>query len=380
MLEPRSSSLPLPHGPARAPARACRPGLVRMPGARQSLAFGPRLSDALARWLICACALLAAAMGPCANAQPSFDTAIGQPSFDMAHAQPPFGSAHAIVVDELSGEVLAEKDAHRSVPMASLTKLVTAMVVLDAHPDPDMPVTIEPGDLDTIKHTRFGVPAGTTLPWASMLELALMASDNHAAAALARVHPGGLPAFLEAVQRKLDALGLQDTVIDEPTGLSAANRSSAADMVRIAAAAAAYGPITAITSTPSSAFTVNGHARQVRNTNHLVGQAPWNILLSKTGFTNEAGRCVAMRMEVAGRTVLVVLMGASASVQRWTDAQNVQRWLSGQPLLSAADGRRARTGSLRRKPVPTRRVLQAAAARPAAAPALAALRVSDTAE
>lgn len=284
-----------------------------------------------------------------------------------AQAQPDFGSAHAIVVDELSGEVLAEKDAHASAPIASLTKLVTAMVVLDASPDPDMPVTIEPGDLDTIKHTRFGVPAGTTLPWASMLELALMASDNHAAAALARVYPGGMPAFLAAVNRKLEALGLQDTVIDEPTGLSSANRSSAADMARVAAAASGYLPITGITSTARRALTVNGHPREVRNTNHLVGHAPWNILLSKTGFTNEAGRCLAMRMQVAGRTVLVVLMGASASVQRWTDAQNVQRWLSGEPLLRSAGGERRGT---RVASAPRRRASGARSPRPvAAAPA-----------
>jgi len=141
----------------------------------------------------------------------------------------PFASRHVLVVDDVSGEVLLEKDSKVAAPIASLTKLMTAMVVLDARQDPDERVRIDEADRDTLKHTRHGVPVGAVVTRAELLALALMASDNHAAAALARTYPGGLGAFLDAVRAKCLALGLTQTVIEEPTGLSAHNLSSAVD-------------------------------------------------------------------------------------------------------------------------------------------------------
>jgi D-alanyl-D-alanine carboxypeptidase/D-alanyl-D-alanine endopeptidase (penicillin-binding protein 7) len=247
----------------------------------------------------------------------------------------PLGSAHAIVVDEATGEVLLDKDGSTAAPIASMTKLMTAMVVLDAQQDPNEALSVTEDDLDTLKHTRSGVRPGTTAPRITLLELALVASDNHAAHALARNYPGGMPAFLEAVQQKAQALGLEHTVIEEPTGLSANNRSSAMDMVRIVRAAAQYPAITDVTSRRQDVVTVNGRHWLVRNTNGLVGAPGWNILLSKTGFTNEAGRCLSMRLEAAGRTVAVVLMGAVNSSGRALDAINIRRWLAGEPPVSA---------------------------------------------
>jgi len=242
----------------------------------------------------------------------------------------PIGSAHAIVVDEATGEVLLEKDTGTAAPIASLTKLMTAMVVLDAQQDPNERLRIGAADLDQLKHTRAGVPVGALISRAGLLELTLMASDNRAASALARHYPGGIEAFRAALRTKIQALALDDTSIEEPTGLSPNNRSSARDMAKLLRAAAGYPEIAEITSQREHTVVVNGRNRLVRNTNRMVGAPGWNILLSKTGFTNEAGRCVTMRLQAAGRTVMVVLMGALRSRDRATDALNIRRWLAGE--------------------------------------------------
>jgi D-alanyl-D-alanine carboxypeptidase/D-alanyl-D-alanine endopeptidase (penicillin-binding protein 7) len=256
----------------------------------------------------------------------------------VAHAAPSLAlrSAHAVVVDEATGEVLLDKDGASAAPIASLTKLMTAMVVLDAQQDPEEAVRVTEDDLDTLKHTHGGIRPGLSVSRAGLLELALIASDNHAAMALARNYPGGLPAFGTAVQRKIQQLQLTSTVIEEPTGLSPNNRSSALDMVKIMRAAAGYNAITEITSKRQHVVLVNGRHYTVRNTNKLVGTPGWNILLSKTGFTNEAGRCLAMRVEAAGRNVAVVLMGAVGASQRTVDALNIRRWLTGEPVSTVA--------------------------------------------
>jgi D-alanyl-D-alanine carboxypeptidase/D-alanyl-D-alanine endopeptidase (penicillin-binding protein 7) len=256
----------------------------------------------------------------------------------MAHAEAPEFSWHAqhvMVVDEATGAVLLSKGAQESVPMASLTKLLTAMVVLDASQDLQELLTIEVADLDTLKHTQSGVPVGATLPRNKLLELALMASDNHAASSLARHYPGGMPSFLEAVRLKASALELASTRVLEPTGLSPDNRSSASDLALVVRAAAAYPAIVAGTTQVRGEALVNGRPYPILNTNRLVGSPGWDILLSKTGFTNEAGRCLVMRLRAAGKTVLLVLLNASAGAGRTIDAMNVTRWLAGLTPLKA---------------------------------------------
>ncbi len=240
-------------------------------------------------------------------------------------------SAHALVMDEESGEVLLEKDAGTAAPIASMTKLMTAMVVLDAHLAPYEVIRIDRADLDTLKHTRSGVPVGSVFPRHTLIEIALMSSDNHAAAALARTYPGGLPAFLVAAQRKIDELKLENTGIIEPTGLSPQNHASAHDMAKILKAASGYPDIVAATSQSSSRIAVNGRGRLFHNTNRFVGQPGWDISVSKTGFTNEAGRCLSMRLESAGRKLLVVLMGAMEGSERALDVLNIQRLVGGEP-------------------------------------------------
>jgi D-alanyl-D-alanine carboxypeptidase/D-alanyl-D-alanine endopeptidase (penicillin-binding protein 7) len=244
-----------------------------------------------------------------------------------------FGSAHVVVVDELTGEVLLEKDASTAAPIASLTKLMTAMVVLDAQQDPNEAIRIEPADRDWLKHTRSGVPVGAVVSRGTLLELALIASDNHAAAALARSYPGGPDRFALATDRKIRELGLENTALVDPTGLSPGNKASALDMAKVLQATSAYPLIARITSQRTHQVVVNGRLWPVRNTNRLVGKPGWEILASKTGFTNDAGRCLTMRLREAGRTVAVVLIGAAAPSARSLDALAVRRWLAGQTAL-----------------------------------------------
>ena len=253
-----------------------------------------------------------------------------------------FRSAHAVVMDEETGEVLASKNFNEAAPIASLTKLMTAMVVLDAKPDMSETIRIDEDDVDQLKHTHSRLPVGASFERGTLLELALLSSDNRAAFALAREYPGGLEAFRAATEAKIAGLGLQNTVLVEPTGLSALNRASAADMALVLRAAGAYPDIARITSSTRQRVQVGSRELEFRNTNALVGKPGWNILLSKTGFTNEAGRCLTMRLESAGRKVLVVLMGAAGTAQRTRDALSVRRWLGGdQPAYAEATERRA---------------------------------------
>lgn len=279
-----------------------------------------------------------------------------------------FGSAHVVVIDEATGEVLLEKDGATAAPIASLTKLMTAMVVLDAEQDLSETVRIDEADMDTLKHTRAGVPVGALLPRETLLELTLIASDNHAAAALARSYPGGPMAFAEATRSKIAALGLASTVLVEPTGLSPENHSSALDMAKVLQATRSYPLIAQATTQRTHAVRVNGQPWAVRNTNGLVGKPGWEVLASKTGFTNEAGRCLTMRLRAGGRTVSVVLIGALASSARALDALNIRRWLDGEaPLRTAAAAvPRVRAHLRKARTLRTVHAVRAVAAKPAA--------------
>lgn len=243
----------------------------------------------------------------------------------------PVNAKHVVVVDERSGKVLMARDADTVVPIASLTKLVTAMVILDAKLDPNETLRITEDDVDTLKHSRSRLRVGAKLTRQVALELALMESENRAASALARSYPGGEAGFNKAVAAKLRALGLSRTSLQEPTGLSPANTSTAAEMAQITAAAARYAEIERITSTKKTKLSVDGKPREVRNTNRLVGAKGWDIRVSKTGYTEEAGRCLAMRLIDNKRPVTVVLLDADGSAQRLRDAALIRKSLARQP-------------------------------------------------
>ncbi|RJG01953.1 serine hydrolase [Noviherbaspirillum sedimenti] len=248
----------------------------------------------------------------------------------------PFHSQHAMVFEEGSGKVLLEKDANAVVSIASITKLMTAMVVLDAKQNMQELIDIEEADVDIVKHSSSRVPVGAVLPRTTVLKLALMSSDNRAAAALARTYPGGRNAFLAAVQQKIKTLDMRNTVIEEPTGLSPQNRSTATDLVKMASAAAYYPDIARLTTNTEDQVDMKGHLVHFRNTNRLVGKQDWDIQLSKTGFTREAGRCLIMRMKAADKNVVVVLLNARDSFARMADAENVLRHLEGRPTAMTA--------------------------------------------
>lgn len=255
----------------------------------------------------------------------------------------PFASRYALVIEESSGKVLLSKNADVVVPIASLTKLMTAMVVLDAKSDMDEAITIEdPSELAKAQ-SRTRLTDGGMLPRRTVLELALMSSDNHAAVSLAYAYPGGVDAFLAAVAAKVDALGMTHTHIEEPTGLSRANRSTAEDLAKMAAAAADYPEIVRITTSSGQTVDVDGRSVEYRNTNPLVGQVGWDILLSKTGFTTPAGRCLIMRLKADGQTIIVVLLNATNLPSRTIDVLNVRRYLAGEPPVLAKAERPQRT-------------------------------------
>ncbi|MGZ5781513.1 MAG: serine hydrolase [Burkholderiaceae bacterium] len=248
-------------------------------------------------------------------------------SYATVVAAVPFGSQSALVVEEGTGKILLEKNADNIVPIASLTKLMTAMVVLDSKPDMEELISIDPIDVDMIKHSSSRVPVGAELPRKNVLQLALMSSDNRAAAALARTYPGGNAAFTAAVHAKLTELGMTHTSIEEPTGLSPNNTSTASDLVKMATAASAYPDITRITTNPHDLINIKGRMVEYRNTNQFVGKKGWDILLSKTGYTNEAGRCIIMKLQSAEKSVIMVLLNARANSVRSLDAVNVHRLL-----------------------------------------------------
>ena len=252
-----------------------------------------------------------------------------------------FGSQSVLVVEDDTGKVLIEKNADAVVPIASLTKLMTAMVVLDQKQDMDAPISIDKGDVDMLKHSTSRVPVGATIARRDVLQLALMSSDNRAAASLGRTFPGGPEAFKAAVKAKIAALGMTRTVIEEPTGLSPNNKSTASDLVKMAIAASAYPEITRITTDSKDVIEINGRAVEYHNTNRLVGAKGWDIGLSKTGYTQEAGRCLIMRIKSAGKNATLVLLNARASSVRAFDALSIRRMMAGIDAEPARVHRRA---------------------------------------
>jgi len=250
-------------------------------------------------------------------------------TFTAAAIAVPLGSQSVLVVEDDTGKVILEKNADVQVPIASLTKLMTAMVVLDARQDMKEAIEIDRADVDMLKHSTSRVPVGAAIARADVLQLALMSSDNRAAASLARTYPGGTENFRRAVNAKIRALGLTNTVIEEPTGLSPHNRSTATDLVKMARAASVYPEIARITTDKKDLIRIKGRDVEYHNTNRLVGAKGWDVGLSKTGYTEEAGRCLIMRFKSGGKDNTLVLLNAKANSARITDAMNIRRLIVG---------------------------------------------------
>jgi D-alanyl-D-alanine endopeptidase (penicillin-binding protein 7) len=245
-------------------------------------------------------------------------------------------SAVALVQDAGSGETLIAKNQSAVLPIASITKLMTAIVLLDSGVNLEQRVVISGEDNDLVKGTRSRLRPGTVLTRDELLLLALMSSENRAAASLGRTFPGGMDAFVAAMNAKAAKLGMHDTRFVDPTGLSAANVSSARDLARLVAAAHEYPIIRQYSTRESATVQAFGRPLQYRNTNGLVRSAHWEIGLSKTGYISEAGRCLVMRVRMASREVIVVLLDSWGKFSRVGDANRIRKWLES----SAAAGPR----------------------------------------
>jgi serine-type D-Ala-D-Ala endopeptidase (penicillin-binding protein 7) len=236
-------------------------------------------------------------------------------------------SAVALVQDAASGETLIAKNQGAILPIASITKLMTAIVILDASLNLEQRVAISGEDQDYVKGTRSRLRPGTVLTRDQLLLLALMSSENRAAASLGRTYPGGTGPFVAAMNAKARALGMNDTRFVDPTGLSSANVSSARDLARLVAAAHEFPMIRQYSTRESATVQSLGRPLGYRNTNGLVRSAHWDIGLSKTGYISEAGRCLVMRVRLASREVIVVLLDSWGKFSRVGDANRIKKWL-----------------------------------------------------
>lgn len=232
-----------------------------------------------------------------------------------------------LVLDADTNAVLLHKNDEAVLPIASLTKLMTALVVVDAGLPMDEMLTITDDDVDRLKGSGSRLAVGTRLTRAEALHLALMSSENRAAHALGRTYPGGIPAFVAAMNNKAHELGLRQTRFVEPTGLSSDNRSSPRDLARLVQVASTRPLLRELSVSPAYELADGRRVVQYRNSNKLVRESEWDILLQKTGYIREAGRCVAMQVRLAGRNVIMVLMNAGNSAARWADAETLLHWL-----------------------------------------------------
>jgi len=232
-----------------------------------------------------------------------------------------------MVIDQNTQEVLFNKNGTAVLPIASLTKLMTGLVITDAGLSMDERITITEEDVDTLKGSSSRLAVGTTLTRGELMHLALMSSENRAAHALGRTFPGGLPAFVQMMNVKAKLLGMGDTQYVDPTGLSPRNQSSAKDLATLAGEAY-HRPIIRDLST-STGYEVDTGRRtlQYRNTNRLVSNPEWEIGLQKTGYISEAGRCLVMQAKVAGRELIMVFLDSAGKLTRLADAERVRRWM-----------------------------------------------------
>jgi len=241
--------------------------------------------------------------------------------------QPALKSQAALVVDQQSGEILLGKNMESKLPIASLTKLMTAIVTLDAELDPDEPVTISKADVDRLRGSHSRLQVGTTLTRDELLHLALMASENRAASAITSSYPGGKDSCVLAMNLKAQLLGMSGTRFEDGTGLSGRNVSTAQDLAKLVQAAHAYPKIRDYTTSTSYQVKIGRRAMRFGNTDNLTRSSRWDIGLSKTGYIAEAGRCLVMQVTLAERSIIIVLLDSWGKYTRVGDATRIRQWL-----------------------------------------------------
>jgi D-alanyl-D-alanine endopeptidase (penicillin-binding protein 7) len=249
----------------------------------------------------------------------------------LVHADSPAAlrSSAVMILDPASGAVLYEKNKADILPIASLTKLMTALVVVQAKQDMDEMVTVTDADVDQLKHSSSRLRVGTTLTRSEMLHIALMSSENRAASALGRNYPGGETAFVKAMNAKAASLGMSRSRYVEPTGLSSGNVSTAEDLAKLVVAAQREPLIREYSTDHDHLIRQGVRATAYHNTNRLVSNASWDIDLQKTGYINEAGRCMVLHATVEGKKVVMVFLDAQGKLSRAADANRIRAWLVG---------------------------------------------------
>ena len=256
-----------------------------------------------------------------------FKSAGDMAGLNLTHDPLDLKSSVALVLDENNSEVLFEKNANVALPIASITKLMTGLIVVQAQQDMQEVLTITDEDVDREKHSSSRLKVGARLTRGAMLHIALMSSENRAASALGRNYPGGLPAFVDAMNAKAQQLGMADTRYVDANGLSSRNVASARDLAKLAMVAH-QEPLLREYSTDAKAIVdMGGRPVQFSTTNYLVASPGWEIGLQKTGFINEAGRCLVMQAMISGRAVIMVFLDSKGKLSRTADAGRMRKWL-----------------------------------------------------
>jgi serine-type D-Ala-D-Ala endopeptidase (penicillin-binding protein 7) len=277
--------------------------------------------------------ILVSAFMACMNVAQGADTKAAARTAMESLVGPQVRSAVALVVDANSGEVIYERDAAKIAPIASITKLMTALVVLDAQQPLDEVITITAADHWNGKGAFSRLPVGAKFTRGDLLKLALMASENRAARVLGRNYPGGMSEFIKTMNLKAKALGMLRTRFDDPSGLSSGNVSNARDLAKLVNAASREVMIRQFSTLPSHEVRVSRKSSLVyRNTNLLIGKPDWSILVQKTGFTNDAGECLVQQVLIGEREVTMVFLNSFGKLTRTADARRVRKWMESRDL------------------------------------------------
>ena len=247
-------------------------------------------------------------------------------------------SSVALVIDQETREVLFSKNDSAVLPIASLTKLMTGLLISEARLPMDEMIAITQDDVDTEKGSTSRLRVGTELSRGELLHLALMSSENRAAHALGRTYPGGLEAFVKQMNARARALGLGDTRYVEPTGLSSRNQSSAKDLATLVTVAYNDPVLRELSTSPGHQVAVGNRTLQYNNTNRLVKNPEWEIGLQKTGYISEAGQCLVMQAKIAGRKLIMVFLDSAGKLSRLGDAERVRRWVESAPAAPQSPG------------------------------------------
>lgn len=268
------------------------------------------------------------AFAPVVPALPPVLSAGEQAGLNLTRDPLELKSSVALVLDQNSSEVLLDKNSQVALPIASLTKLMTSMVVVESKQDMNEVLAVTDDDIDREKHSSSRLRVGSQLSRSDMLHIALMSSENRAASALGRNYPGGLPAFVLAMNAKARALGMTETHYVDSTGLSHLNVASARDLSRLVMAAYQHPIIRQYSTDSKYVVEPGGRPLQYSTSNHLVENPEWQIGLQKTGYINEAGRCMVMQTTIDGRQIVMVFLDSRGKYSRQADADRVRKWLA----------------------------------------------------